>query len=98
MTPSQFTGLLDANLDRIYEGDLIWSGMRRGDPNGFTVERVVKRKAPKPWQSPWALADPKTGELMAMQDDQQLRGLCEKPRGPRHIPPAPRHKSSKRSV
>lgn len=74
----EFTGLLDKDRDRIYNGDLILSGMRRGDANGWTTERVRKlRKKYRPWNYEWVLADPKTGELMEMQWDQELRIKCE---------------------
>lgn len=66
-----FTGLLDVKQEPIYEGDLIWAGMRREDPvRGWTLERVVRGSG----NDPWMLADPSTGEKMQMQWDQQLRG------------------------
>lgn len=67
-----FTGLLDVKCRPIYEGDLIWVGMRRGDTrNGWTLERVIRGSG----NDPWMLADPKTGETMQMQWDQELRGV-----------------------
>lgn len=66
-----FTGLLDVKQIPIYEGDLIWVGMRRGDVRGWTLERVVRGSGNS---DPWMLADPKTGEKMQMQWDQELRG------------------------
>lgn len=67
----QFTGLLDNCCLKIFEGDLIRVGMRRGDINGWSsvLERVV-------WLTDdreWGLADSKTGEKMGMQWDQELR-------------------------
>ncbi len=68
------TGLLDAKGCPIFEGDLIWSGMRRGDNRGWTLECVI-------WaRGSWMLADPKTGELMAMQPDPMLRIKVDRPR------------------
>jgi hypothetical protein len=61
------TGLLDAKGCPIFEGDLIRVGMRRGDAQGWTLEKVVRANGR------WMLADPKTGELMEMQTDMMLR-------------------------
>ncbi len=73
---SKFTGLLDRNCKKINEGQLIRAGMRRGDLNGWTIEKVVAiRKGFWRREIEWALADPKTGELMDMQLDQELREL-----------------------
>lgn len=82
MKQLKFTGLLDRHCLKIYEGDLIWNGMRRGDPNGWTVERVVKkprRKCKAVDLDPWYLADPITGEIGQMQWDQELRDKLGKP-------------------
>ena len=66
-----FTGLLDCKLKPIFEGDLIFIGMRREDPvAGWTLEKVVRGEG----NDPWKLADPETGETSQMQWDQQLRG------------------------
>lgn len=65
----QFTGLLDNCCLKIYEGDLIRVGRRRNDTNGWTTERVVWLDG----DHEWGLADPKTGEKMQMQWDQELR-------------------------
>lgn len=68
----QFTGLLDNCCLRINEGDLVRVGMRRGDDvSGWTTERVVWLDGDREW----GLADPKTGEKMQMQWDQELRAL-----------------------
>ena len=64
-----FTGLLDNCCLKINEGDLIRVGMRRGYDGGWTTERVVWLDG----DHEWALADPKTGEKMGMQWDQELR-------------------------
>lgn len=71
----RFTGLLDKNLKRIHEGDVIRAGMRRGDSAGWSTERVVAIRRGPFWRREieWALADPKTGEKMDMQLDQELR-------------------------
>jgi hypothetical protein len=70
-TKQVFTGLLDLHLERIYEGDLLWTGMRRNSPvKGWTLEKVVRGSG----DDPWLLADLETGEKMQMQWDQMLRG------------------------
>jgi hypothetical protein len=66
----KFTGLLDANCKKIFEGDLVWAGMRRGDPRGWTLERVVWL----PRDKEWGLQNHETDERMQMQWDQELRG------------------------
>lgn len=68
-----FTGFLDRHCERIHVGDLIWSGMRRGYAGGWTVEKVVRGD-----DGLFYLADPKTGEKMDMQYDQELRELIHK--------------------
>ena len=70
-TDRVFTGLLDCKCKPIFEGDLIFVGMRRKDRvKGWTLERVVRGEG----NDPWMLADPETGETMQMQWDQELRG------------------------
>lgn len=65
----RFTGLLDRNLNRIYEGDLLRSGMRRGDHRGWTTEIVAALPSGE-----WALMDRATQtEFGQMQWDQELR-------------------------
>jgi hypothetical protein len=67
----RFTGLLDNCCLKINEGDLIRVGMRRGDDTSWSsrTERVVWSEKDQEWE----LADPKTGEKMQMQWDQELR-------------------------
>ena len=38
----EFTGLLDRNCHKIYYGDVLYTGMRRNDPNGWDAAVVVK--------------------------------------------------------
>ena len=69
-----FTGLLDCKLKPIFEGDLIWVGMRREDPvDGWTLERVIRGVG----NDPWLLVDPETGERIQMQWNQELRGKAK---------------------
>lgn len=77
----KFTGLLDRNCEKIYEGDLIRAGMRRGNPNGWSSnERVVRRHRKfidfftKQKSDEWFLEN-SIGERMQMQWDQELREL-----------------------
>jgi len=72
-----FTGLLDNQLRRIHEGDMIWAGMRRGDMSGWSLERVVRGCGDEPW-----LLENLKGERMQMQWDQNLRLLDEYPKEP----------------
>ena len=74
----EFTGLLDKNGDRIYIGDLISVGMRRGDTSGWTIEKVVRRYSKfkylfkdERWSQYCLVND--SGERMDMQLDQELR-------------------------
>lgn len=63
------TGLMDRRGVEIRNGQLIRAGMRRGDPTGWTVERVMRRAGE------WVLCDPMTGERMEMQQDPELREI-----------------------
>ena len=69
-----FTGLLDRHAKKIYFGDRIWSGMRRGYAGGWTPDKVVRGDDGNIY-----LANLKTGEKMEMQHDQELRELIEEP-------------------
>lgn len=77
-----FTGLLDRNLNKIYEGDMLWIGMRRGDDTGWTCDRVGRRnRRGLSWftrVTEWILVSP-YGETMQMQNDQELRDLRKVP-------------------
>ena len=75
LSKATFTGLLDRNCLPICVDDLIWNGMRRGDKNGWTRERVVRGNRDEPWM----LADPETGERGQMQWDQELRDKMRRP-------------------
>lgn len=69
----RLTGYFDATGLPIREGSILRTGMRRGDPKGWTTERVVWL----PKSKEWGLADLKTGERMQFQYDQQLRFLVK---------------------
>lgn len=62
----RLTGYFDHKGVPIREGDILLSGMRRGDPSGWTKERVD-------WNGKeWVLSDLKTGERMQFQYDERL--------------------------
>jgi len=67
----RFTGFKDAKGQRIFDGDILETGMRRDDPKGWTTEKVVWGNLDKEW----LLEDLKTGEKMQMQYDKRLRFL-----------------------
>ena len=73
-TVGHFTGLLDRDLERIYLGDLLWTKTRRHHDltDHWTLDRVIWM--PEIFRP--GLAHPQTGELMAMQSDQELRSLA----------------------
>jgi hypothetical protein len=80
MKKRESTGLLDKNMNRIFTGDWILSGMRRGDPSGWSKERVVRKRSKlkslfmsEDWCD-WCLVN-ELGETMDMQLDQELREL-----------------------
>lgn len=68
----KFTGLLDRLRKPIFYGDRLRTGMRRGDENGWSIERVEQGADGQP-----CLADLVTGERSQMQWDQELRELPE---------------------
>lgn len=72
----RFTKLFDANSLPIYEGDIISTGMRRGDDAGWTEEVVAWQESCNEWA---LLPMPNFGhEFMQMQHDRQLRKLTGK--------------------
>jgi len=71
MKKGRLTGYFDHKGVAIREGDLLRTGMRRGDPKGWTLERVY-------WSGKeWFLSDVKTGEMMQFQYDERLREVVK---------------------
>lgn len=83
----KFTGMLDADGEFIYEGDLLSTGMKRGYEGGWTTEIIQKKPLLKRLREKWngrefwsdyELLHPINKEPMAMVLDQQLRKLIKK--------------------